>query len=367
MDKELDREIKRLTRRIKKNDDLRKQCRTSASMLDIDTGHLESSTLRAAELRGTAAALESENDVLAYKLKLRSRLRERVRFMRQAADATWRACGGRGKTRELALALAKVTALQEECAELQNSHMEAITEGMRSQASTSELAQELANTQAILTRERRHRISKDEEIGRLRGENLELKGRVAALEDNTARGKQEIAALRENESVLRQSVSQQQVKTVKLEKSLATARVEADQSRNREARLRVHVATTSPRAFVHPGMLAGSLYGGGLGGSNIDALYGGMRSNIDGIYANPYLTDTARQLAFDSAGVLRDYEVRHLAETARLKKLDAELEVASAVERDVDSIRRARDRQNLALLRAEADLGITDSLVTSDL
>ena len=59
--------------------------------------------------------------------------------------------------------------------------------------------------------------------------------------------------------------------------------------------------------------------------------------------------------------------MRHLAETARLKKLDAELEVASAVERDVDSIRRARDRQNLALLRAEADLGITDSLVTSDL
>ena len=97
MDRELDREIKRLTRKIKKNDDLRKQCRDSASMLEVDHGSLpESSTLRAAELRGTAAALESENDVLSYKLKLRSRLRERVRFMRQAADATWRACGGRG-------------------------------------------------------------------------------------------------------------------------------------------------------------------------------------------------------------------------------------------------------------------------------
>ena len=69
---------------------------------------------------------------------------------------------------------------------------------------------------------------------------------------------------------------------------------------------------------------------------------------------------------FDRRAMPQD-ALRHLAETARLKKLDAELEVASAVERDVDSIRRARDRQNLALLRAEADLGITDNLMTSDL
>ena len=66
--------------------------------------------------------------------------------------------------------------------------------------------------------------------------------------------------------------------------------------------------------------------------------------------------------------ILREsFEMRQLAETARLKKLDAELEVARAAERDVDAIRRARDRQNLALLRAEADLGISDSLATSDL
>ena len=291
--------------------------------------------------------------------------------MRQAADATWRACGGRGKTRELALALAKVTALQEECAELQNSHLEALQQGMRTQASSSEISQELARVQAALERERRDRIMKDEEIGRLRGENLELKGRISSLEDSTTRGKQEIAVLRQtarksraSESVLRQSVSEQQIKTAKLEQSLATARVEADQSRSREARLRVHVAATSPRAYLHPGILAGSLYGGV--GSNIDTLYG--PSNIDGIYANPYLSDTARQLAFDSAGILREsFEMRQLAETARLKKLDAELEVARAAERDVDAIRRARDRQNLALLRAEADLGISDSLATSDL
>ena len=297
MDRELDREIKRLTRRIKKNNNLRKQCRSSAEMIEIEGDGLGSSATRAAELRGTAAALGEENDVLAYKLKLRSRLRDRVNFMKKAADATWRACGGRGRTRELALALAKITALQEECAELQNGHLEALQEGMRSKVSTTEIAQELSTTKAILERERLQMIAKDEEIGRLQDENAKLEAHINAMEKNMARSSNEIAALRDearksraSEIVLRQSVSEQKIKTAKLEQSLASAKIEAEHSRDREARLRVHVAATSPRTYAYPpavGLLAGSLYGD-------------VNSNIDALYGNPYLSDTAKKLAFDS-------------------------------------------------------------------
>lgn len=354
MDRELDREIKNLSRRIRKNDELRKQCRISANSIDIDDD-ITSSSMRASELRGTAQALAEENEMLSYKLKLRSRLRERVRFMRQAADATWRACGGRGKTRELALALAKVTALQEECAELQNSHLEALQEGMRSQVSTSELAQELATTKALLEKQRQDCYAKDEEIRKLRAENASCLARIATLEDTAVKRAREVSNLKDSarksrasEEVLRQSVNEHQVKTARLQQSLATAKIEAENSRERETRLRAHVAATSPRSYIDPTLLAQSLYG--PVGSNIDTLYG-----------NPYLSETAKRLAFDSAATLRDYQIRHLAATSKLKEIDEEMEVASAVERDVDAIRRARDRQNLALLRAEADLGILSS------
>ena len=63
----------------------------------------------------------------------------------------------------------------------------------------------------------------------------------------------------------------------------------------------------------------------------------GTNSNIDALYGNPYLSDTAKKLAFDSASVLRDYEVRQLAETARLKKLDNDLEISRVVEKDIDA------------------------------
>ena len=66
----------------------------------------------------TEAELEEANGLLAYRKSLRERLRTRVQTMEHAASATWRAYKGRGHSRDLALALAKVVALEREIDDL---------------------------------------------------------------------------------------------------------------------------------------------------------------------------------------------------------------------------------------------------------
>ena len=66
----------------------------------------------------TEAELEEANGLLAYRKSLRERLRTRVQTMEHAASATWRAYKGRGHSRDLALALAKVAALEREIDDL---------------------------------------------------------------------------------------------------------------------------------------------------------------------------------------------------------------------------------------------------------
>ena len=49
------------------------------------------------------------------------------------------------------------------------------------------------------------------------------------------------------------------------------------------------------------------------------------------------------------------------AAAAVARQIDRDLETATAVDRDVDAMRRARDRERLAILRSEADLGLSSS------
>ena len=48
-------------------------------------------------------------------------------------------------------------------------------------------------------------------------------------------------------------------------------------------------------------------------------------------------------------------------EQENIRQINLDLELASVVDRDVESIRRARDRQRLAILRSEAELGLSNT------
>ena len=45
-------------------------------------------------------------------------------------------------------------------------------------------------------------------------------------------------------------------------------------------------------------------------------------------------------------------------ESEKIRQIDDDLAMASAIDRDVDEVRRQRDRQRLALLRTEKNLGL---------
>ena len=70
------------------------------------------------EMIEAEAELEEANALLSYRKSLRERLRSRITTMKQAADVTWKAYKGRGKSRDLALALAKIAALEREVDDL---------------------------------------------------------------------------------------------------------------------------------------------------------------------------------------------------------------------------------------------------------
>jgi len=70
------------------------------------------------DMLNTEAELEEANGLLAYRKSVRERLRTRVQTMEHAASVTWRAYKGRGHSRDLALALAKVAALEREIDDL---------------------------------------------------------------------------------------------------------------------------------------------------------------------------------------------------------------------------------------------------------
>ena len=80
--------------------------------------HADRESYSIEDMLNTEAELEEANGLLAYRKSLRERLRTRVQTMEHAASATWRAYKGRGHSRDLALALAKVAALEREIDDL---------------------------------------------------------------------------------------------------------------------------------------------------------------------------------------------------------------------------------------------------------
>ncbi len=372
---DIDREIRKLTAKINKNDRLRQKVRLRALDLEESAGAgaagaaLATATAdKVAELRGTAAALADEQDTIAYKIQLKKRLRGKVRSMRSAAEATWRAYGGRGHTRDLALALAKISALEEEVEELQGTHLSALQEGLAARAMSAEAAEQLATADERLKRERAQRIAAEAESTRLREENVRLSGLVSELRAGLTKTSHELrtskvveAKARSNETLLRQTVDAEHQHAARLQQRLATVAVEADEARVREAELRAHVASTSPRTY-----LSRALSGTAL--TNPASIYGTLYPYTSpALYAGPLSSPTASlaRSRLESDLVIRDIELQRLAETARLREIDQEMLTAAAVDRDVESIRKARERQRLALLTAEAELGLLTS--TSDL
>jgi hypothetical protein len=131
----LDGEIERLNQTIETNKKLAINLAEKRNLLEqiSEKGHLGSSStsphkngIKAAEndeytvreMIEAEAELEEANALLAYRKALRERLRTRITTMKQAADVTWKAYKGRGKSRDLALALAKIAALEREVDDL---------------------------------------------------------------------------------------------------------------------------------------------------------------------------------------------------------------------------------------------------------
>eukprot|EP00943_MAST-04B_sp_MAST-4B-sp1_P005792 g5792.t1 len=91
---------------------------SSASPHKNDIEAVKNDGYNVKEMIEAEAELEEANALLAYRKALRERLRTRITTMKQAADVTWKAYKGRGKSRDLALALAKIAALEREVDDL---------------------------------------------------------------------------------------------------------------------------------------------------------------------------------------------------------------------------------------------------------
>jgi len=384
---DLDAQIKSLNRLIRKNTNLRDQIHLRASLLEQEPDIIRSPTRRAQELRSTALALRDENEMLTYKLSLRKRLRERMRSMRSAADSTWRAYGGRGKTRDLALAHAKISALQEEVEELHGTHLDALREGLTSRLSTNEAVQQLDIATESLNNERERRALAVAQTTELELENSTLRAsvkdlRTQLLSVNSCLESSRVQEIRlkTSEQILRKSVDDEHQKTQQLKRAVGELRVVADQSQARERTLRVHVAAaTAVAASSDPYMTALGGLGGlsGLNGlSGLDRLGGlnGLNSLTDqylgsalsgyssGVYTPMYqLSPTARRYYMENVAKSEALEASAVYESQKIRQIDLDLELATAVDKDVEAIRRARDRQRLAILRSEADLGLSSS------
>ena len=356
---ELDAEIQNLNRLITKNENLREQIRMRSELLEDGDHTLTSPTRRESELRTTSQALREENEMLEYKMKLRKRLRKRTHVMRSAADATWRAYGGRGKTRDLALSHAKVSALKQEVEVLQSTHLEALRQGMDSRLSTQEANArlELAVERAGGERDRRiiqekQCTEKCEENQRLKKAVIDLRARVSTLTSQLDEANVKEARLKSNEHMLKRSVGEEQTRSEHLKHRLAAAKIDADSSAHRERKLRVHIAaaTAAVAATTDPyTILATDPYAlGRLGGSP-------SYSHVSTSYN---LSPNARRYYLENIMQKDHLDAQLVYETEKIRQIDDDLAMASAIDRDVDEVRRQRDRQRLALLRAENNLGL---------
>ena len=363
----LDAEIKKLDRLIRKNNNMREQIMERASDLEEERSILSSPTRRVQELRSTCLALQDENEMLKYKRTLRKRLRSRVRDARSASLASWKANGGRGKTRDLTLAHAKILALQSECEELQSTHLDALRDGLNASISTSEAIMTLKLMTDKAEMEKEKRLSVETQCQRLRSANVDLQARVEALhvqvsamENRAEHARVQEVKLKTSEQLLRKSAQVEHSAATHLKQRLLQAQSDAEESQSRERKLRIHIA--------------------GIAASGV-----GVDISAYGPYLDPYtnaynfsptvnaynLSPTARRYYLDNIAATNGFyptspgatspAVKMAAAAAVARQIDRDLEMATAVDRDVDTMRRARDRERLAILRSEADLGLSSS------
>lgn len=354
----LDAEIKKLDRLIRKNDNMREQILERASDLEEERSILSSPTRRVQELRSTCLALQDENEMLKYKRKLRKRLRGRVRDARSASLASWKANGGRGKTRDLTLAHAKILALQSECEELQSTHLDALRDGLNASISTSEAIMTLKLMTDKAEMEKETRLIVETQCQKLRKANVDLQAQVKALhvqvsamENRAEHARVQEVQLKTSEQLLRKSAQVEHSAATHLKRRLLQAQTDAEESQSRERKLRIHIA-------------------------GIAASGAGLDVSAYGPYLDPYtnaynLSPTARRYYLDNIAATNGFyptspgasspAVKMVAAAAVARQIDRDLETATALDRDVDAMRRARDRERLAILRSEADLGLSSS------
>ena len=80
-----------------------KRSSVAAKSTSSSTNITEKGDYTVKEMIEAEAELEEANALLSYRKSLRERLRSRITTMKQAADVTWKAYKGRGKSRDLAL------------------------------------------------------------------------------------------------------------------------------------------------------------------------------------------------------------------------------------------------------------------------
>ena len=362
---------------IRKNDNMRSQILERAADLEDEREILSSPTRRARELRSTSLALHDENEMLKYKLKLRTRLRNRVRTMRAASITTWKAYGGRGKTRDLALSHAKISALELECEELQSTHLDALREGLNASISTNEAIQKLGIMTDHFDTERQRRTMAEAHVHELRKENQEktlqleeLHLKVASMEAKAEEFRIQEIQLKTSEQMLRKSAHDEHTAATHLKRRLVQARSDQEESQTRERKLRIHIAGIAA-AGVGVGGIAGLRLGNSVvGGTYLDqSLYTSAynlsptarRYYLDNVFNTEAAAAAAATSAAATSALYQSSSSPAAAAAAIAHQIDRDLELATAVDRDVDAVRRARDRQRLAILRSEADLGLLSS------
>jgi hypothetical protein len=354
----LDQEIKKINRLIRKNDNMRGQLMERAADLDEERIIMSSPTRRVRELRATSLQLRDENEMLKHKLKLTKRLRERVQTMRQASIATWKAYGGRGKTRDLTLAHAKILALETECEELQSTQLDALRDGLNANISTNEVLQKLRLMTTQMEEEKERKLAEQAKNNELTAEIKLLKEsmdnmrlQLIAMEKYAEKNRVEEIRLKTSEQMLRKSAKDEQTASAHLKRRLVQARSDAEESQARERKLRLHIAGIAATG-AGARYLGDPLVGGGYGPYLDPVLYTSSAYN---------LSPSARRYYLDNIAANNAYLSTTAAQNAVSRQIDQELEFAAAVDRDVDSMKRSRDYERLALLRTEADLGLSSS------
>jgi hypothetical protein len=252
--------------------------------------------------------------------------------------------------------------------ELQATQLDAVRQGVRARMSTSEAIQQLDITREALSSERDKNLlakkqteeyvaantSLQEKLNQLRSQLLETSNQLEQSRVREANLQTKKQLQRKEMDFEAQKNQRLNTAVTTLKHRLANATVVAEQSQAQTRKLRVHVAAAS--RTVQSSYL------------NLDPYCFSANHAVDpylgqSLYTNAYasLSPVAQKYYLDN---LATNELLHSAssvEQEKIRQINLDLELASVVDRDVESIRRARDRQRLAILRSEAELGLSNT------